>query len=120
VRRELRVELEPLVTTFEGHPWHWAGHAAAPGTNGGEAGGAGVRTPRSSEYSRWNVGKDLSFVPLRPERVVEVRYDHMEGTRFRHTAQFVRWRPDRAPRSCTFEQLEEPVSYNLSEILGKV
>ena len=69
--------------------------------------------------SRWNVGKDLSFVPLRPERVVEVRYDHMEGTRFRHTAQFVRWRPDRAPSSCTFEQLEEPVSYSLAEIFGK-
>jgi len=64
------------------------------------------------------VGKDLSFVPLRPERVVEVRYDHMEGTRFRHTAQFVRWRPDRSPQSCTFGQLEEPVSYSLSEILG--
>ena len=81
--------------------------------------GQGVRTPRSSEYSRWNAGKDLSFVPLRPERVVEVRYDHMEGTRFRHTAQFVRWRPDRAPSSCTFDQLEEPVSYSLSEILGE-
>ena len=107
-RRSLRAELEPLVTTFEGHPWDWGGRAAE-----------GVRTPRSSEYSRWNVGKDLSFVPLRPERVVEVRYDHMEGTRFRHTAQFVRWRPDRSVRSCTFAQLEEPVSYNLSEILGK-
>lgn len=115
-RRELRTELEPLVTTFDGHPWDWGAHAA-PGPDGAAAGAGGVRTPRSSEYSRWNVGKDLSFVPLRPERVVEVRYDHMEGTRFRHTAQFVRWRPDRAPSSCTFEQLEEPVSYNLSEIL---
>ncbi len=109
MRRELRAELEPLVTTFEGHPWNWAAHV-----------GDGTRTPRSSEYSRWNVGKDLSFVPLRPERVVEVRYDHMEGTRFRHTAQFVRWRPDRAPSSCTFGQLEEPVSYSLAEILGKI
>jgi ATP-dependent DNA ligase len=109
-RRSLRAELEPLVTTFEGHPWDWAAHMA---------GGEGVRNPRSSEYSRWNVGKDLSFVPLRPERVVEARYDHMEGTRFRHTAQFVRWRPDRSPASCTFDQLEEPVSYSLSEILGK-
>ena len=53
-----------------------------------------------------------------PERVVEVRYDHMEGPRFRHTAQFVRWRPDREPRSCTYAQLEEPVSYDLAEILG--
>ncbi len=85
-RRELRAELDPLVTTFDGHPWNWAAEHEATG---------GTRTPRSSEYSRWNVGKDLSFVPLRPERVVEVRYDHMEGTRFRHTAQFVRWRPDR-------------------------
>ena len=62
--------------------------------------------------------KDLSFVPLRPERVVEVRYDHMEGTRFRHTAQFVRWREDRTPESCTFEQLEEPVSYDLADVLS--
>ncbi|MGH3291033.1 MAG: ATP-dependent DNA ligase [Trebonia sp.] len=105
MRRELRAELAPLVTTFDGHPWNWA--KQEPGT----------RTPRSSEYSRWNVGKDLSFVPLRPERVVEVRYDHMEGTRFRHTGQFVRWRPDREPRSCTFAQLEEPVSYSLSAVL---
>jgi ATP-dependent DNA ligase len=107
MRRELRAELEPLITTFDEHPWNWA--KPPPG---------GVRTPRSSEYSRWNVGKDLSFVPLRPERVVEVRYDHMEGTRFRHTAQFSRWRPDRSPESCTFEQLEEPVSFDLGEILG--
>jgi ATP-dependent DNA ligase len=110
VRRELRAELQPLVTTFEGHPWNWAAHTA---------GAEGARNPRSSEYSRWNVGKDLSFVPLRPERVVEARYDHMEGTRFRHTAQFVRWRPDREPSSCTFDQLEEPVSFSLEEILGK-
>jgi len=117
VRRELRAELDPLVTTFDGHPWDWGGRAAAAAA--AAAGGEGVRTPRSSEYSRWNVGKDLSFVPLRPERVVEVRYDHMEGTRFRHTAQFVRWRPDREPSSCTFDQLDEPVSFSLSEILGK-
>jgi ATP-dependent DNA ligase len=67
--------------------------------------------------SRWNAAKDLSFIPLRPERVVEVRYDHMEGVRFRHTAQFARWRPDREPRSCTYAQLEEPVSFDLGEIL---
>src|ERR1700729_3169039 len=117
VRRELRAELQPLVTTFDGHPWDWGGRA--PAAAEGEGGTGGVRTPRSSEYSRWNVGKDLSFVPLRPERVLEVRYDHMEGTRFRHTAQFVRWRPDRTPESCTFSQLEEPVSYSLSEILSQ-
>jgi len=108
VRRSLRIELDPLVTTFDGHPWNWAKQDY------------GTRTPRSAEYSRWNVGKDLSFVPLRPERVVEVRYDHMEGPRLRHTGQFVRWRPDREPRSCTYDQLEEPVSFDLQEILGKV
>ena len=59
----------------------------------------------------------MTFVPLRPERVVEVRYDHMEGDRFRHTTQFVRWRPDRDPRSCTFTQLEEPVRFDLSDVL---
>jgi ATP-dependent DNA ligase len=75
------------------------------------------RTPRSSEYSRWNNGKDLSFVPLRPERVVEVRYDHMEGDRFRHTTQFSRWRPDRTPESCTYEQLERPITYDLDDIV---
>ncbi len=78
----------------------------------------GTRTPRSSEHSRWNASKDLSFTPLRPERVVEVRYDHMEGVRFRHTAQFVRWRPDREPPSCTYAQLEEPVSFDLADVLG--
>ncbi len=110
-RRELFTELQPLVTTFDGHPWRWGGSE--------EAGGApAARNPRSAEVSRWNAGKDLSFVPLRPERVVEVRYDHMEGRRFRHTTQFARWRPDRDPRSCTYAQLEEPVNYDLAEILG--
>ena len=70
-----------------------------------------------AEVSRWNAGKVLSFTPLRPERVIEVRYDHMEGPRFRHTAQF-RWREDREPRSCTYAQLEEPVSFDLAGILG--
>jgi ATP-dependent DNA ligase len=106
-RRKLFEELQPLVTAFEGHPWDWSKWI--------EEGG---RNPRSSEGSRWNAGKDLSFVPLRPERVLEVRYEHMEGNRFRHTAQFVRWRPDRDPRSCGYDQLDEPVSYDLAEILG--
>jgi ATP-dependent DNA ligase len=105
-RRELFAEMQPLVTTFDAHPWNWAEHEA------------GERTPRKGMNSRWNADKDLSFVPLRPERVVEVRYDHMEGVRFRHTAQFVRWRPDREPGSCTYQQLEEPVSYDLAEVLG--
>jgi ATP-dependent DNA ligase len=104
-RRELFAELQPLVTTFDDHPWAWAQQEE------------GTRTPRSSEFSRWNNGKDLSFTPLRPDLVVEVRYEHMEGDRFRHTAQFNRWRPDRDPRSCTYEQLEEPVTYDLADIL---
>ncbi|BBY94399.1 ATP-dependent DNA ligase [Mycobacterium gallinarum] len=104
-RRELFTELQSLVTTFDDHPWNWAAHMS------------GERTPRRNEGSRWNAGKDLSFVPLRPERVVEVRYDHMEGERFRHTAQFNRWRPDRDPRSCTYEQLEQPVTFSLADIV---
>jgi ATP-dependent DNA ligase len=105
-RRTLFEELQPLVTTFDRHPWNWAEEEA------------GTRTPRHSEFSRWSAGKDLMFVPLRPERVVEVRYDHMEGDRFRHTTQFERWRPDRDPRSCTYDQLQEPVRYDLGGILG--
>jgi len=104
-RRELFTELQPLVTTLEDHPWNLAEESAP------------ARTPRSSEFSRWSAGKDLTFVPLRPERVVEVRYDHMEGDRFRHTTQFVRWRPDRDPRSCTFEQLETPAGFDLAVVL---
>jgi ATP-dependent DNA ligase len=110
-RRELFTEMQPLVTTFDGHPWRWGGAEETGAT-------PAARNPRAAEGSRWNAGKDLSFVPLRPERVVEVRYDHMEGRRFRHTAQFARWRPDRDPRSCTYAQLEEPVKYDLAEILG--
>jgi ATP-dependent DNA ligase len=106
MRRSLLAELQPLVTTFDGHPWDWAAHEQ------------GERTPRRNEGSRWNAGKDLSFVPLRPERVVEVRYDYMEGVRFRHTTQFVRWRPDREPRSCTYDQLERPVRFNLANVLA--
>jgi ATP-dependent DNA ligase len=105
-RKELFDELQPLVTTFDDHPWAWARQEE------------GARTPRNAEGSRWSVGKDLSFTPLRPERVVEVRYEHMEGVRFRHTAQFVRWRPDRDPSSCTYEQLDEPVKYDLADVLG--
>ena len=104
-RRRLFEELQPLITTFDRHPWNWAEEEA------------GTRTPRHSEFSRWSQGKDLMFTPLRPERVVEVRYEHMEGDRFRHTAQFERWRPDRDPRSCTYEQLDGPVRYDLAEIL---
>ncbi|HOB05320.1 MAG TPA: ATP-dependent DNA ligase [Propionibacteriaceae bacterium] len=121
-RRELFQELQPLVTTFDQHPWSWAAPA------GGSAQGleeswdnrdqSFPRTPSAAAHSRWNAKKDLSFTPLRPERVVEVRYEHMEGARFRHTAQWVRWRDDRTPESCTYDQLEEVVSYDLGDILG--
>jgi ATP-dependent DNA ligase len=106
-RGELVDELAPLRRdAVEGHPWqHWAEAMAQEAS----------RMPGA--VSRWNAGKDLSWEPLRPERVLEVRYDHMEGSRFRHTTQFVRWRDDRDPRSCTYEQLEEPVRYDLSELL---
>lgn len=106
-RSELIEELQPLVVAIEDHPWgHWQEFLTAnpdrvPGTQ-----------------SRWSQGKDLSFTPLRPERVLEVKYDHMEGTRFRHTAHFKRWRPDRDPESCGYGQLEEPANYDLARILG--
>ncbi|RNM14173.1 ATP-dependent DNA ligase [Nocardioides pocheonensis] len=105
-RAELLEELRPLECDLSDHPWgEWAEWAIAnpdrvPGTQ-----------------SRWSQGKDLSFTPLRPERVLEVGYEHMEGRRFRHTAQFKRWRPDRDPESCGYEQLEEPVSYDLTRVL---
>ena len=108
IRQSLFAELQPLVTKFDGHPWNWAANEAAQ------------RTPRKNEGSRWNAGKDLSFTPLRPERVVEVRYDHMEGERFRHTAQFNRWRPDRDPHSCTYAQLDQPVAFSLGDILPRL
>ena len=73
---------------------------------------------RPGAVSRWNAGKDLSFIPLRADRVVEVKYDHLEGNRFRHTAQFLRWRPDREASSCTYQQLEEPLNYDLAEVLS--
>jgi ATP-dependent DNA ligase len=102
-RRELFTELQPLVCPPEEHPWHGAlEHAPA----------------RAAFGSRWNPGKALSFVPLRPERVLEVRYDHMEGSRFRHPPQFVRWRPDREPGSCGYAQLERPVDLDVAQILG--
>jgi len=108
-RAELVEELEPLLLDEgEQHPWQeWASAEAHQSQ----------RLP--GNVSRWNATKDLSFVPLRPERVLEVKYEHMEGTRFRHTAQFIRWRPDRDPASCGFAQLEEPVSYDLAEILPR-
>ncbi|MEU9050022.1 ATP-dependent DNA ligase [Streptomyces sp. NPDC048384] len=108
-RAELVEELEPLrMADATGHPWAaWADEAAHES----------ARLPGAP--SRWSGKKDLSWVPLRPEWVAEVAYDHMEnGVRFRHTARFRRWRPDRTPESCTYAQLEEPVSYDLAEIFA--
>lgn len=103
-RRRLLAELQPLVIPVTDHPWHEAEVEMAAHAGRGMA-------------SRWNPDKDLSFTPLRPQRVVEVRYDHLEGPRFRHTAQFVRWRPDREPASCGFAQLDRPVAYDLARVL---
>ena len=114
-RRELFAELQELVADWEGHPWAWAAPDETPEDLRDQS---FPRTPTAAAHSRWNAKKDLSFTPLRPERVVEVRYDHMEGERFRHTAQFVRWRPDREPATCTYDQLDEPVSYDLGDVLG--
>ena len=106
-RAELVTQLSGLECPIEEHPWgQWADWAVAnpdrvPGTQ-----------------SRWSAGKDLSFTPLRPELVLEVGYDHMEGRRFRHTAQFKRWRPDRDPESCGYDQLEEPAGYDLARVLS--
>jgi ATP-dependent DNA ligase len=108
-RRELVALLGPYrERALDEHPWrHWAEQA-------GE--GAEHRIPGGQ--SRWSQGKDLSWEPLRPELVIEVAYDHMEGRRFRHTAQFRRWRPDKAPRDCTFAQLDAVPPAEVARIFG--
>ena len=103
-RAELVEELQPhLLGEGEDHPW---------------LGELGSQRRPGGEPSRWNRDKDTSFVPLRPELVVEVAYDHMEGARFRHTAQFRSFRPDRDAASCTYAQLERPVRFDLAQVLG--
>lgn len=108
VRKQLVEELAPLrENALENHPWkHWAEAMEE----------AGQRMPGGS--SRWNRGKDLSWEPLRPERVVEVAYDHMQGTRFRHGARFVRWRFDKKPEECRYDQLEVTPAYELAKVFG--
>ncbi|QMU66968.1 ATP-dependent DNA ligase [Streptacidiphilus sp. P02-A3a] len=108
-RAELVEELAPLrMPTLAGHPWaDWESEEAQ----------ATGRMPGGQ--SRWSGGKDLSWVPLRPELVCEVGYDHMQGDRFRHTARFRRWRPDREPPSCGYAQLDEPVRYDLADVLPR-
>jgi len=110
-RKRLVTELAPLrENALESHPWRgWAEAEEA-------AAAKGQRRPGAS--SRWNRGKDLSWIPLRPERVCEVSYDHMQGTRFRHAAQFVRWRLDKSPADCRYDQLEVTPAYELERVFG--
>jgi ATP-dependent DNA ligase len=105
-RKQLVSELEPLRQgAAEDHPWHewasWAGEQRMPGAT-----------------SRWNRGKDLSWEPLRIERVCEVAYDHLQGDRFRHATTFKRWRPDKPPSECRYDQLEETPAAELKQIFG--
>jgi ATP-dependent DNA ligase len=104
-RRRLAQELEPLrKNALASHPWRdWA-----------EVAGGTVRMPGAQ--SRWSAGKDLSWGPLRLERVCEVKYDHLQGTRFRHAAVFVRWRPDKPPADCRYDQLDVTPPAELAEI----
>jgi ATP-dependent DNA ligase len=114
-RREALVEeLAPLREgATDGHPWRewaeWAGFGAADAS--------GTRMPGAT--SRWNRGKDLSWEPLRIERVAEVAYDHLQGDRFRHATTFARWRPDKQPRDCRYDQLETTAPYELERIFGR-
>jgi ATP-dependent DNA ligase len=111
-RAELVAELEPLREgAAEGHPWReWAAFEAD----------ARARTERRPvANSRWNRGKDLSWEPLRIERVCEVKYDHLQGDRFRHAATFLRWRPDKRPADCRYDQLEVTPPFELRKIFGE-
>ena len=105
-RKKLVKELEPLRrNALDDHPWReWASANPAGRMPGGQ--------------SRWSAGKDLSWEPLRIERVCEVKYDHMQGDRFRHAAVFLRWRPDRSPDDCTYEQLEVTPPYELAKVFS--
>jgi ATP-dependent DNA ligase len=107
-RRELAEELAPLRTdALKQHPWRdWAEAEAH----------AGGRMPGGQ--SRWSAGKDLSWEPLRIERVCEVKYDHMQGDRFRHATHFLRWRADKPPAECTYDQLEVTTPYELEKVFG--
>jgi ATP-dependent DNA ligase len=105
-RRQLIGELAPLREhALEGHPWRaWAD--------------AGVDSRMPGGQSRWSTGKDLSWEPVRIERVCEVKYDHLQGNRFRHAATFLRWRPDKQPRDCRYDQLEVTLAYDLDNVFS--
>lgn len=106
-REQLALELAPLrERAIDHHPWReWA-----------EAGDGMTRMPGGQ--SRWSAGKDLAWEPLRIERVSEVKYDHMQGRRFRHAAIFLRWRPDKKPGECRYSQLEVTTPYELEKVFG--
>jgi ATP-dependent DNA ligase len=107
-RKELAIELEPLrKNAFENHPWREWADAEASEAN---------RMPGAQ--SRWSSGKDLSWEPLRIERVCEVKYDHLQGNRFRHAAVFLRWRPDKPTSDCRYDQLEVTTAYELEKVFG--
>jgi ATP-dependent DNA ligase len=109
-RRELAIELEPLREhAIDAHPWREWADVESAGT---------TRMPGGQ--SRWSAGKDLSWEPLRIERVCEVKYDHMQGDRFRHAAVFQRWRPDKPPADCRYDQLEVTTAYELEKVFGAV
>jgi ATP-dependent DNA ligase len=107
-RKQLANELEPLrKNAFESHPWReWANAEAAEAN----------RMPGAQ--SRWSAGKNLSWEPLRIERVCEVKYDHLQGDRFRHAAIFLRWRPDKPPSDCRYDQLEVTSPFELKKVFG--
>jgi ATP-dependent DNA ligase len=107
-RKELVKELEPLrKNALDAHPWRdWA------------QAGEGEPTRMPGGQSRWSAGKDLSWEPLRIERVCEVKYDHLQGDRFRHAATFLRWRPDKQPADCRYDQLEVTPSYDLEKVFS--
>jgi ATP-dependent DNA ligase len=111
LRAQLLDELAPYREgALDDHPWQGWAEADA------ESAASGQRRPGAQ--SRWTGGKDLSWEPVRVELVAEVAYEHLQGDRFRHTARFARWRPDREPSSCTYAQLDAPVPMELQEIFG--
>jgi ATP-dependent DNA ligase len=107
-RKQLVQELAPLRRdALEGHPWRdWANPDASD------------LARKPGGQSRWSAGKDLSWEPLRIERVCEVKYDHLQGQRFRHATTFVRWRPDKRPSDCRYDQLEVTTPYELENVFG--
>ena len=125
-RKALAEELAPLrERAIENHPWREWAEWSSPGEGGlaspklaGNPTSEGGPTRMPGGQSRWSAGKDLSWEPLRVERVCEVKYDHMQGNRFRHAAVFQRWRPDKPPEACRYDQLEVTTPYELSKVFG--